>query len=162
MAILRAVLHLLPTRSDIALCVSSPFAKGWVRRCRIISPRFTPKACVIRHAHMARVNTYLAKDEVEAAFLFQMRHNMILAPIEHESPTPRWIPGRSRNMCIHKFQQAWVFSLQFQSNVAWQLDLWRLKEWVQPIGECLEVDEFLNGLRHFGTAGITMDFPVQA
>ena len=86
---------------------------------------------------------------------------MTLAPVEKFSPTFRFAAVCSRNMYIHKFEQAWTFLTQFKGDVGRQLDRWRLKEWVQPVNDCLEVDEFLNSLRHYGTADITMEFPVQ-
>jgi len=64
-------------------------------------------------------------------------------------------------MSNHKFEQAWTFLPQFQSDVGRQLDHCRLKEWAQPIDECLKVDVLLNSLRHYGAADMTMKFPVQ-
>jgi hypothetical protein len=45
--------------------------------------------------------------------------------------------------------------------MGWQLDPRRLKERTQPVNNCFEVDEFLNGLRHYGTADITLKSRVQ-
>jgi len=86
---------------------------------------------------------------------------MILVPVEQALPIPRSASVSGGKMCIHEFEQAWTFLLQFQGNVSWQLDLCRLKEWAQPIDECLKVDVLLNSLRQYGAADITLEFPSQ-
>ena len=62
-------------------------------------------------------------------------------------------------MYIHKIEQAWTFSTQFKGDVGRQLDRWRLKEWVQPVDDCLELEVLLHGLRYCGAWDIFIKFP---
>ena len=114
----------------------------------------------MHQAYMAWVNRCLSENAVKPAVLFRVRQNMILPPVEQVLPPPRFVSVSGGNMCIHDFEQGRTFLTQFKGDVGRQLDLRRLKQWAQPIDECLKVDVFLNSFRYCGTSDIALEFPV--
>jgi hypothetical protein len=151
----------LPIRSHKALLISPPCIEGWVWRCSILNAESAPKAREIHDAYVPRMMAYLLENNVEPAILFCLRENMVLAPIEQALPSPRFVFVSARSLSTHKFKQTERFLTQFKGNMRRQLDLRPSIEGAQPVGQCLEVDELLNSLCHYGTADIIMEFPVQ-
>jgi len=85
---------------------------------------------------------------------------MILAPDEQALRTTRLISVSRGNIWIHKLEKSWIFMPQFNGDVCWQLELWRLKERARPADDNFKVEMFLNGSRYCSASDITLEFPL--